>query len=134
MAVNPFAENYRRIQAEIHAMAIRCQRDPKEITLVVVTKGHSWEEMLHLYEAGCRNFGENRLQEALPKMAHAPDDIHWHFIGTLQKNKVRKAIDAFSLIHSVDTPELVHKIASCSAEVGEVTPILLEVNTSGESS
>lgn len=126
------AENYLQVQEVIHTMAQACGRSSAEITLVVVSKGHNWEEMLPIYQAGCRNFGENRLQEALEKIPKGSPDIRWHMIGTLQKNKVRKGIGRFALIHSVDTPELATKISECSIEKGVITPILLQVNTSGE--
>lgn len=124
--------HYRHILDEISDIAQACRRDPKEITLVAVSKGFPWDAVEPAYHAGCRDFGESRLQEALAKIASAPVDIRWHLIGTLQKNKVAKAVGPFCLIHSVDTPELAAKIAQCSRERGVVTPILLQVNTSGE--
>lgn len=126
------AENYRRIQEDMDTTAIRCGRIPSEISLIAVSKGYSWEHVLPAYDQGCRDFGENRLQEAFDKISAAPEDIRWHMIGTLQKNKVRKAVGHFALIHSVDTPELAAKISECSVEAGVVTPVLLQVNTSGE--
>lgn len=106
----------------------------KDITLVAVTKHHSVQEIKDLYDAGCRVFGENKLQEALPKIQEMPADCSWHMIGTLQKNKVRKAIESFMLIESVDNPELAEKISSVSQELGQVTPVLLQVNVSEEKS
>ncbi len=97
-----------------------------------MTKGHTPEEMMPLYHAGCRNFGESRVDAALEKIQQLPKDIDWHFIGTLQKNKVRKVIGKFKLIHSVDSPELAKKISECSLEAGLKTSILLQANASGE--
>jgi pyridoxal phosphate enzyme (YggS family) len=94
-----------------------------EARLVAVTKGHSWEECLPLYREGIRDFGENRLQEALPKMEEAPLGARWHFIGTLQKNKVSKVAGRFALIHSVDSFELAEKISKTAPQA-----ILLQVN------
>jgi pyridoxal phosphate enzyme (YggS family) len=91
--------------------------------LVAVTKGHSWDECQPLYREGIRDFGENRLQEALPKMEEAPVDARWHFIGTLQKNKVNKVAGRFALIHSVDSFELAEKISKTAPQ-----DILLQVN------
>lgn len=125
-------DNYRPLLAKIAEVAQACGRDPLAITLIAVSKGYPWEHVQPAYASGCRDFGESRLQEALPKISSAPLDIRWHLIGTLQKNKVRKAIGMFALIHSVDTPELAAKIDECSQEAGVVTPILLQVNTSGE--
>lgn len=92
--------------------------------IVAVSKTHPWPEVAWLYEAGCHDFGENKVQEALLKKEQAPRDVRWHLIGTLQKNKVAKAIDNFALIHSVDSLELAQKIASYQKRV----PILLQVN------
>jgi PLP dependent protein len=104
------------------------------VTLIAVSKNRSVEQMMELYRQGCRDFGESRIQEALDKMEKMPTDIRWHLIGTLQKNKVRKAIGKFALVHSVDTPELARKISECSSEAGLTTQILLQANTSGEPS
>lgn len=128
------ALNFERILTEIADKALQCGRDPEEITLVAVSKNHGWDEIEPLYEAGAHCFGENRIQEALPKIEQAPEDIEWHLIGTLQKNKVRKAVENFALIHSVDNISLAKKIASVSVELGVSTSILLQVNVSGEES
>lgn len=120
---------YLEIVNDVQRIACACGRE--EITVVAVSKGR---EIHDLYDQGCRLFGESRLQEALPKIAEAPKDIAWHLIGTLQKNKVRKALPLFQLIHSVDTPELAVKISECSQELGLTTHILLQVNTSQEES
>lgn len=126
------AGNYKSLLKEIAVIATQCGRDPNEITLVAVSKEHTWLEASAIFEAGCRDFGENRLQEALPKIALAPQEITWHMIGTLQGNKVAKAIDTFAWIHSVDTVELAQKIAKESEKKGKRTRILLQANTSGE--
>jgi PLP dependent protein len=126
--MNDVKNNYFQILEKIAKVAKTSGRDPQEITLIAVTKNHTWEEILPLYEAGCRHFGENRLPEALTKIENAPQDIHWHFIGSLQKNKARKTAENFTLIHSVDSEELAIKISECKQN----TPILLQVNISGE--
>jgi pyridoxal phosphate enzyme (YggS family) len=126
------SDNYQRLLAHIAEVALKCGRDPAEIKLVAVSKGFSWEHVDPAYRAGCRDFGENRIQEALPKIDSAPEDIRWHLIGTLQKNKVKMAVDTFALIHSVDSIELAVKISEAAQEAGEVCSILLQVNTSGE--
>lgn len=109
-----------------------CNRNPNEIQVVAVSKEFSLEDIAQVYQEGCRDFGENRIQEALPKVDRAPQDIHWHFIGKLQQNKVKKAIGKFDLIHSVDSAELAYHISQESQKVGVTTKILLQVNTSGE--
>lgn len=130
----PLIENYRRLLASIAELAARYERRAEDIQLIAVSKTQSWNEIAPLYDGGQLLFGESRLQEALEKISLAPKDIEWHLIGPLQKNKVRKAVSAFSLIHSVNSLELAQKISSCSLETGLTTRILLQVNTSGESS
>ncbi|MCP5469801.1 MAG: YggS family pyridoxal phosphate-dependent enzyme [Chlamydiales bacterium] len=102
----------------------------KRARLVVVSKGRSIEEIQRLYDAGERDFGENRLPEAFEKMEALPKDIRWHFIGKIQSKKVSRVVGRFYLIHSVDTPDLVEKIAA----KGQNDAILLQVNASGEGS
>jgi PLP dependent protein len=124
--------NYLRLLDDISDTAIACGRKPEDIKLVVVSKGQSWEQVIPIYRKGCRDFGENKLQEALPKLEVAPQDCRWHFIGTLQKNKVKKALGHFALIHSVDSLDIARKISEASHERQLKTPILMQVNTSGE--
>lgn len=117
------AERYLRLKAEL----------PQGVTLVAVSKQQPMEALKSVYAAGCRDFGESRVQEAIPKMEALPE-ARWHFIGTLQENKVRKIIGRCALIHSVDSVALARKISQVSQELGVTTPILLQVNTSGEPS
>lgn len=126
------AENYKRILQEIADEATRAGRNPDEIKLLAVSKTHSWQDVSEVYDAGCRTFGENRVQEALEKKEQSPKDAQWHLIGTLQKNKVNKAVGVFDLIHSVDTFDLAEKISAASQLKGIETRILLQVNVSGE--
>lgn len=123
---------YKEIKEKVTQIAQDSSRDPKEITLITVSKGHPWQETTPIYQAGCRDFGENRIPEALAKIKDAPKDTKWHFIGHLQKNKVSKAIGPFVLIHSVDSIELAEHISHHSQQA--TTSILLQVNTSGEQS
>lgn len=90
--------------------------------------------MMKIYQEGCRSFGENRLEEVLEKSPKMPQDIEWHMIGTLQTKKVNKTIGRFTLIHSVDHPQLAKKISDSSLRHGVKTCILLQSNTSGEKS
>jgi len=120
------------LREKIVQTALRSGRDPKDITLVAVTKSVSIEKMRAAYLAGERHFGESRVQEALDKRAHLPPDIVWHFIGTLQTNKLSKAVGQFALIHSVDRLLLAKAIAKKSLDSGITTPILLQVNVSQE--
>lgn len=128
------ASNYEKMVQAIADEAKKAHRNPSEIKLVAVSKTHPWEDVNQAYEAGCRIFGENRVQEALEKKAQAPSDTAWHLIGTLQKNKVNKVVGEFALIHSVDTFELAEKLSEVSKQKGFTTSILLQVNVSGEES
>lgn len=127
-------KNYTQLQEQIKQFAHKQGRDMADICLIAVSKTHSPQVIQQVYEAGCRDFGENRVQEALVKQPELPSDSRWHFIGTLQSNKVNKVISHFHLIHSVDHPLLARNISDASLKQGVVTPILLQVNTSGEKS
>jgi len=128
------SNNYTHLLQEIEEHCKKCGRAPGSVELIAVTKNHLWEEIEPLYQAGCRVFGESRVQEALPKIENAPEDIEWHFIGRLQVNKVSKVVGKFTLIHSVDSEKLARKLDEVSKEKGCVTSILIQVNTSGEES
>lgn len=124
--------NLKVVQVHIEEATACVGRTKEDVTLVAISKGRSLEEIRDAYSLGLRDFGENRVAEALEKMGALPPDIRWHFIGKLQKNKISKVIGKFILIHSVDTPELAEKISNISEERGIVTSILLEVNISEE--
>lgn len=111
-----------------------CAEIGSRAQLVAISKGRSIEEIEILYAAGCRDFGENRVQELLLKWQLLPKDIRWHFVGPLQKNKVSKLIGKCHCIHSVDSLPLAEKIGKCSEEQKFVTSVLLQVNVSGEES
>jgi PLP dependent protein len=125
-------ENYQKLRADIASTAIKCGRNPADISLIVVTKEVDWQIASILYQEGLQDFGENRVAEALTKKAEAPLNCRWHFIGNLQKNKINKVIGQFELIHSVDSFELAEKLSKASLEAGLITSILLQANTSGE--
>jgi PLP dependent protein len=126
--------NLKVLLEKVRVAATQSGRSAEEIFVVAVSKGRTVAQIQEAYWAGCRDFGENRIKEALEKMEQTPSDIRWHFIGKLQKNKVNKAIGRFVLIHSVDSFELAQHIARVSEERGTKTAILLEANTSGEES
>lgn len=125
---------YLIVLEQLHEKAVQCGRDPEEIMLIAVSKNRPVELLWQAYQDGCRHFGESRVQEALPKLPCLPADCLWHFIGTLQSNKAGKVIPEFCLIHSVDTLDLAKKISHISSTKSCTTPILLQVNTSLESS
>jgi pyridoxal phosphate enzyme (YggS family) len=124
--------HYCQVAHTVREKALACGRRPEEITLIAVSKTFPFESIQSVYQEGGRDFGESRIQEALEKISQMPKDCKWHLIGTLQSNKVNKAISAFQLIHSVDTPLLAQKISEASQAKGIMTSILLQVNTSGE--
>ena len=104
--------------------------------IIAVTKYVDENKMLEAYEAGLRDFGENKAQDALLKMENLPKEMvensTWHFIGHLQSNKVRKVVGKFDYIHSVDTLALAKKISDVAKELGIIQKILIEVNISQE--
>ena len=116
---------------EVSTLLEKCGENGRSVTLVVASKYFSKEQILKLYQMGQRDFGENRVQDALEKIRELPKDITWHFIGHLQKNKVGKIVDQFDLIHSVDSTLLAQKISDKSTKVQKV---LLQINVSEESS
>jgi pyridoxal phosphate enzyme (YggS family) len=123
-----------KVRDRIAAAAQRAGRDPLEITLVAVTKTHLAEVVRAAAEAGLRDFGENRIEEASPKIAAVGrGDVHWHMIGHVQSRKAREVARAgFALVHSVDSLKLAGRLSRYATETGRVQPILLECNVSGE--
>jgi pyridoxal phosphate enzyme (YggS family) len=136
------ADNLRRVRERIARAADLAHRAADEITLVGVTKYVGLREVAELAAAGCRELGESRPQElwtkavGLPGVGPSPlPAIHWHLVGHLQRNKVRRTLPLVSLIHSVDSERLLAAIDETRAEAGDNSPpshVLLEVNTSGE--
>jgi pyridoxal phosphate enzyme (YggS family) len=132
------AHNLAAVRERIATAARRAGRDPDEITLVAVSKTHPPELVAAALAAGQRDFGESRVQEALPKLEQLADSgARWHLIGHLQRNKARRAAAAFDMIQSVDSLRLAAALDAGRAELlpaGPPLPILLQVNVSGESS
>lgn len=126
-------ENLKNVVKEIQLAAALAGRNPTEITLVAVSKGQTIDNIRVLYDLGVRDFAENRVVEALEKIQALPSDIRWHFVGKLQKNKISKVLGHFALIHSVDTRELAEKISQASLNAHLRTSVLIQANTSGES-
>ncbi len=122
----------RDIQKRIQDAAARSGRSASDITLLAVTKTFPVETIQAAYDLGLREFGENRVQEALEKIPALPSDIRWHLIGQLQTNKINKILGLFVLIHSIDSVELAEALSKRQTRTTQ--DVLLEVNTSGESS
>ncbi len=127
-------ERYHEIQKRVAEACARAGRNPEEVTLIAVSKTKPVSDLEEAYEAGARDFGENKVQEILEKYPRLPADIRWHMIGHLQTNKVRQVVGRACLIHSVDSVKLAREIEKESARQGLVTPVLLEVNVAREES
>lgn len=117
--------------ARLRAAAEAAGRDPDAFRVVAVTKGFPIEVVLAAARAGLRRFGENRVQEAIPKVA-AVADAEWHLVGRLQANKARAAASTFAVIHSIDSLDLLRRIDRIAAEASLAPAVLLQVNVSGE--
>jgi len=111
----------------------RVGRGLDEVCLIAVAKRHPPERIREAVDCGLTVIGENRVQEARAKIPLCPGGIEWHMIGHLQRNKVKVAVGLFSMIHSVDSMDLLQSIDSASSERGQSMPVCLEVNVSGES-
>jgi len=128
-------ENIARVREQIASAAKKAGRNPEEITLVAVSKTVPIDQLIEAHTLGINNFGENYLQEALPKISSFPkQDVSWHMIGHLQSNKVNKVVPDFHYIHTVDSVHLAQKIDQQARKLGKVINILLQVNITGEES
>jgi hypothetical protein len=128
------AENLDSVQQRIRAACDRAGRAPESVTLLAVTKGQPPEVVSEAGKLGLAFFGENKIQEAKAKIPLSPGRLRWHFIGHLQSNKCRDAVELFEMIQSVDSLHLAQEISKRAEQVGKRTPILLEVNLAGEAS
>lgn len=127
------ADRLTEVRARIDRAARSAGRDPASVTLVAVSKTFPVAAVRQAYEAGQRDFGENRVQEALQKIGATSDlDIRWHLLGHLQTNKARKAAPAFAMIQSVDSVELLQKLDAAAAEAGHTPDLLIQVDLAGE--
>ena len=126
-------ENLAAIRERMAQAAISAGRSPDDIQLVAVTKYVGLPETAALLEAGCRDLGESRPQQLWEKADH-PElaAAHWHLIGHLQRNKVRRTLPLVELIHSVDSLRLLETVNEAAEQLGQRKRVLLEVNCSGE--
>ena len=125
--------NLQSVRSRIDAAARRAGRDPSDIRLVAVSKTFSADYVRAAWAAGQRDFGENKVQEALQKVGATSDiEIRWHLIGHLQSNKAKKAATAFACIHSVDSVELLQKLDGAAAEQGASPEVLVQLDLAGE--
>lgn len=128
-------ENYREIERRVAAACERAGRSRDEVTLVAVSKTKPEERIRELMEIGVRDFGENKVQDLCRKMEDIPGDNRWHFIGGLQRNKVKYLVGSpVALIHSVDSVKLAEAIQREAEKKSVTVPVLLEINIAGEES
>ena len=127
-------ENIKTAQKNIEKACQNASRDPGEVTLIAVSKTKPVSMLMEAYQCGCREFGENKVQELVEKYQIMPKDIHWHMIGHLQRNKVKYIVDKVALIHSVDSLRLAEEISKEAVKKGLTVSVLIEVNIAGETS
>lgn len=127
--------NIEQVRAAIAQSAERVGRNPADVTLVAVSKTMPVELVQMAYNLGVTDFGENRVQEALPKIeTFHPQDARWHMIGHVQSNKAKRVAGPFALVQSVDSLRLAEALNRHASEVGRRLPVLLQVNVVGEAS
>jgi len=130
--MDQIATHLEAVRSQIASAAQRSGRDPSSVRLVAVSKTHPAEAVAEAVAAGQKVFGESRVQEAREKIPSSPPGLDWHFIGHLQKNKVRQALPLFTFFHSIDSTALAQAMDRVAGETGKTTEGLLEVNVSGE--
>jgi PLP dependent protein len=128
------AENVKHLKEKIAAKCVDFKRNSQDIKLVAVSKFFGLDAINEVNRLGITDFGENRAQELRDKYEILGDNVTWHFIGTLQKNKVKYAVKAATYIHSVDSATLASEINTQAQKLNKVQKILLEVKTSFEES
>jgi len=127
-------ENYLSLQQRIRTACTRAGRTEDSVTLLGVTKTHPPETVREAVNLGLTLFGENKIQEAKAKILLCPGKTRWHFIGHLQSNKARDAVELFSMIESVDSLPLAREINKRAEAAAKTMPVLLEMNVAGEAS
>lgn len=127
-------DNLERVREQMASAAANSGRSANDVELVAISKTHPAEKVREVVEAGQTLFGESRVQEARAKITELSSNIRWHFVGHLQKNKVRQALPLFEMIHSVDSLALAQDINRIAEEEGLYPRILLEMNVAGEGS
>lgn len=128
------SENLSKVLSATSDSARQAGRPADSVSLIAVSKTHPVEVIQEALDAGQLIFGENRVQEAQPKITALPAKLHWHLIGHLQSNKVRLALPLFELIHGVDSLELLAHIDRVAGDLGLFPRVLLQVNVAGEAS
>jgi pyridoxal phosphate enzyme (YggS family) len=132
--MSSIAENLQRVREQITAAAAKTGRSIDDIVLVAISKTHPAEKVREAIDAGQTVFGESRVQEARAKIPELPSNLRWHFVGHLQKNKIRHALPLFELIHGIDSLELAQDMNRIAEDEGLHPRVLIEVNVAGEGS
>ncbi len=127
-------KNYHDLRRKIAEACERVNRDFQEVKLIAVTKRISLEKIMEAVDLGITELGENRMQEALPKIPQISPRVNWHFVGHLQTNKVGDDLDNFCLLHSLDRLKLAEKIDQWAQTRRKQLPVLIQINVSGEAS
>ena len=127
-------ENYREIKKQVESVAIQAGRDPKEITLIAVSKTKPLSDIEELITIGVEDFGENKVQELCDKYENVSKPVRFHQIGHLQTNKVKYVVDKSYMIHSVDSLKLAKEIQKEAVKKNVISQILIEVNVANEES
>lgn len=127
-------ENFEKVKEKIDRAAIKAGRDPQTVRLVAVSKTVETARITEAIQAGVTILGENYIQEARNKISTLGHAVEWHFIGHLQTNKAKYAVDLFDMIHPVDRIDLAREINRIAEQKGKTIPALIQVNISGEES
>ena len=128
------SENLQEVERNIQEACKKANGSRDEVTLIAVSKTKPISMLKEIYDLGVRNFGENKVQELCEKHPQMPEDLNWHLIGHLQRNKVKNIIDKATLIHSVDSIRLAETIEKEAAKKDLIVDILMEVNVAEEES
>jgi len=126
------ADNIKSLRDRIAEKCIKINRNPEGIKIIAVSKNFGINEILEALNSDMHDFGENKAQELNSKFAQLGDKVTWHFIGHLQRNKVKLAVNCADYIHSVDSLEIAAEINKRAAKLNKVQKILLQVKTSDE--
>lgn len=121
-----------RVREQIARAAERCGRRAEDITLIAVSKTFDSATVQHAVDAGARDLGENRVQEALAKVGAVKGDVRWHLIGHLQSNKARQAVETFEVIHTIDSSQLAERLDRIASELGLRRNVLVQVDLGHE--
>ena len=127
-------DNLHAVEEKINAACERSSRERSNVKLIAVSKTKPVTMLREAYDLGCRDFGENKVQELVGKYDQMPDDVRWHLIGHLQRNKVKYIVDKVYMIHSVDSLRLAEEISKEACKKNVTVSVLVEVNVSNEAS